>query len=268
MAKKVLDEDLLEGLQQAKLKPRNYVIVVKDKAVVGMTVNKRKIRPADVQKLRAQKKGNGEFTGVCLRNAADLTLQVLGAEPTLALPKLREFIEAQTELKLKPQWGIVTALTVVPDEVDDDKNQQWMLAAAPAPEPEPLPVRLQNCRAAWEAARQKLQGDLQVVAREVRAHCANPAEYDPAAVQAGCKRLDGLLDKLDLRLIAKLDEALSAAQPEDAQARQQEAAKIVQEYVALVAQNELIARIDETGIVPAGIRTTMGEVLQQMASQL
>lgn len=264
MAKKVGDEDLLDGLQQAKAKPRNYVIVVKGPTVVGMTVNKKKVKPADVQKLRSQSKGNGEFTGVCLRNGPELTLQVVGDVPTLAIPKIREFIEEKTELRLKPQWSVVTAFALVPDELDDEKKP---LQPGAKPAATPQTDRLQKCRLLWDSARTNLHVALQSVAKEVQATCANPAEYDPAQVQAGVKKFDRLLETLDTQLIARLDQALNAAQPAE-QSTQQEAAVIVQEFMQFVAADKLIAQIDESGLAPTPIRPMMNSVFQQLSAQL
>lgn len=127
-----IDDDLLDGLQQArKKKPRYYALLGKGADVVGLIVQKKNINDGAVQKAKTECKGTLVIQGVCVGEGAELTFEVLGAEPSITTKKVKDFIQARTELNLKPQWSVVTQHSTV---VDDDNP------AAVAPEPTPANV--------------------------------------------------------------------------------------------------------------------------------
>src|SRR4051794_38158547 len=99
----IIDEDLLDGLQQArKKKPRYYALFGKGADVVGLIVQKKNINDGAVQKAKAECKGTVVIQGVCVGEGAELTFEVLGAEPSITTKKVKDFIQARTELNLKP----------------------------------------------------------------------------------------------------------------------------------------------------------------------
>lgn len=118
-ANTTIDEELYDGLQQArKKKPRYFALITKGADVVGLIVQKKKINDGQAAKAKAEAKGSGVITGVCQGQGVELTFEVLDAEPTIKTIKIKEFINEQTDLALKPQWAVVKALTEVKE--DDD----------------------------------------------------------------------------------------------------------------------------------------------------
>lgn len=112
-----LDKALYDGLQQAKKNPRYYCVIAKGVDVVGLVVQKKPILDGQAQKLKAERKGSLLIQGVCHANGADLTLEVLEAEPSITTKKIKDFVSAQTELTVKPAWSVVPQLTPV---IEDD----------------------------------------------------------------------------------------------------------------------------------------------------
>src|SRR6478736_6518102 len=111
-----IDSDLCDGLQQAKKKPRYYCVIAKAADVVGMMVQKKPLLDGPVQKAKTELKGNLIIQGVCHGEGADLTLEVLEAEPNIKPVKIKDFISAQTELTVKPKWSVVLKHTAVVDD--------------------------------------------------------------------------------------------------------------------------------------------------------
>lgn len=135
-------------------------------------------------------------------------------------------------------------------------------------------VALQQSRLAWDGLRKRVGDQLdaleQAVIEQVRAHNAdadNEDEFDEAELTAGLRRLHGLLDRLDSRLIDKLDEALSASGAERQQ-HHREAQAIVDEYRSFVASDPLIAEIDANGFLDTAIRREAEQTLSQLAERL
>lgn len=52
-----LDENLVEGLKQAKKAPRNFALIVKGAAPVKLLVRKKKIKDAELLKAKTEAKG-------------------------------------------------------------------------------------------------------------------------------------------------------------------------------------------------------------------
>lgn len=132
-----IDDDLLDGLQQArKKKPRYYALLGKGADVVGLIVQKKNINDGAVQKAKTECKGTLVIQGVCVGEGAELTFEVLGAEPSITTKKVKDFIQARTELNLKPQWSVVTQHSAV---VDDDNPAAVAPEATPANVAPPVP---------------------------------------------------------------------------------------------------------------------------------
>jgi len=152
-----------------------------------------------------------------------------------------------------------------------DELQSWLDSAATGAGGL---VALQQSRLAWDGLRKRVSSQLdaleQAVLQEVRAHNAdanNEDEFDEAELTEGLRRLHGLLDRLDARLIDKLDEALQASGPARQQLHQQ-ALAIVDEYRSFVASDALIAQIDANGFVDTAIRAEAERTLAQLAQRL
>ncbi len=111
-----IDDALYDGLQKAKKNPRYYCVIAKGADVVGLCVQKKPINDAQAQNLKKELKGNLLIQGVCHVNGDDLTLEVLEAEPSTTTKKIKEFVNAQTKLTLKPRWSVVPQFSQVVDE--------------------------------------------------------------------------------------------------------------------------------------------------------
>ena len=120
-----LDEELYDGIQQArKKKPRYFAMITKGADVVGLIVQKKKILEGAVQSAKKEFKGNQVIQGVCQGEGVELTFEVL-EEQNIKPLKIKEFIDEQTELTIKPQWLVVKALSEVKENEDE-------IAGAPA----------------------------------------------------------------------------------------------------------------------------------------
>lgn len=112
-----IDKDLYDGLQQArKKKPRYFALIAKGADVVGLIVQKKVINDGAAQKAKSESKGTLVIQGVCCGEGADLKFEVEGKEPSIQPKKIKDFIEEQTDLTLKPYWSVVTQLSGVEDE--------------------------------------------------------------------------------------------------------------------------------------------------------
>jgi hypothetical protein len=126
-----LDEVLIAGLAVAKKRPQYYLLVVKSSDVVGMIVQKKKIKDKKAQDAKKVYKGNLLIQGVCIGSGANLTLEVIDALPDLKISKLKDFIAERTDLTIKPEWKLVPQFSEVPiesgeeaDEGDDDQEEE------------------------------------------------------------------------------------------------------------------------------------------------
>ncbi|MCI0684622.1 MAG: hypothetical protein L0Y71_21135 [Gemmataceae bacterium] len=149
-----------------------------------------------------------------------------------------------------------------------EDDAQPALAEAEADRAPVSNVVLTQARLAWDAARTKIQVDLQKLEQAILDAAAGQSEYDPDAVAIGARRLHGILDELDARLIDKLDEALNAQVPDERQRRQQEAARLVKRHLGFVNGDPLMALVDDNGFAPVAVRKTAATALTTLASKL
>jgi hypothetical protein len=119
MAGTMLDDELTEGLKQAKKGARHFALIVKGSNPVKLMVRKKKFRDGELAKAKTEAKGNDYVVGVLVVSGADFAFQVL-AEPTVKPLKLRELIAEQTEMTAKPRWEVLAAL---PDIGGDEDEQ-------------------------------------------------------------------------------------------------------------------------------------------------
>lgn len=117
-----LDEELTEGLKQAKKTPRHFALIVKGANPVKLMVRKKKFRDGELAKAKTEAKGNDFIVGILAVSGADFAFQVL-AEPTVKPTKLKELIAEQTEMTAKPRWEVVTALPEIGDEEEVEQAE-------------------------------------------------------------------------------------------------------------------------------------------------
>lgn len=153
-----------------------------------------------------------------------------------------------------------------------DRIEAWLGTAAASADG--ALVALQQSRLSWDGLRKRVGSQLnaleQAVVQQVRAHNADPDnedEYDETELTEGLRRLHGLLERLDTRLIDKLDEAMQASGPARQQLHQQ-ALVIVGDYRSFVASDALIAEIDANGFIDTAIRREAEQTLAQLAERL
>jgi len=210
MANAKLDDELLEGLKQAKKSPRYFAVIAKGAVPLRLLVQKKKLRDGELTKAKTEAKGTDIITGVVVGNGADLAFQVLGEEPSVKPTKLKELIATQTELTTKPRWEVVTALPEL-GEADESTGTPTPAAgpgqpatpapsaAAPAPSPAPsAPAAVppapapqpiappasadrQAALTAWQSARAEVITRLREVGKEIAA--ANHPESAPALIE-------------------------------------------------------------------------------------
>ena len=119
MSRGEVDDDLAKGLQQAKKKPRNFVIIAKGANVLKLLVDKKPIRDGAVTKAKKECQGNVVIKGVVGGgDGPELVFQV-AEEPSLSEVKLRGFITDQTKLSVKPRFEVTKDLR----EVDEDGDE-------------------------------------------------------------------------------------------------------------------------------------------------
>ncbi|MFO0906359.1 MAG: hypothetical protein U0939_25360 [Pirellulales bacterium] len=134
-----IDDELREGLQQARKTARNYLLVIKGTSVVGMIVQKKTISEAMVLKAKTDFKGNAVLQGVCVGNGGELNFEVLGAEPSLAIKKVKDFVSESADLAIKPQWVVVPAFTSVIDDDEPPTSNAPPISSVTPPVPPPPP---------------------------------------------------------------------------------------------------------------------------------
>jgi hypothetical protein len=123
MPEAVLDEDLVEGIKQAKKSPRNFALIVKGASPVKLLVKKKKFRDAELMKAKTEAKGNDIITGVLVASGSDFAFHVVAtAEPSVKTMKIKELISEQAEVTAKPRWELVKELPEVSDDDDTDNN--------------------------------------------------------------------------------------------------------------------------------------------------
>ena len=123
-----IDEDLKEGIQQARKKPRFYALIAKGSEVVGLIVQKKAISAGVAQNAKGEFKGNLVIQGVCQGDGPQLNFEVLDAEPSINPKKIKTFIDEKTELSIKPQWVVVSKFSAVEDaeaEPQADPAAEW-----------------------------------------------------------------------------------------------------------------------------------------------
>jgi hypothetical protein len=153
----VPDPELAAALKAARKKPRNYVLIAKGTAAVKLIVQKKKVLAGDIQKAKTEAKGTVIVEGTCLGSGSEMVFEVVGDEPSIKAISIKDLISEQTELKLKPKFQVVKALTEVKEEDEEEGTNegegeeqpqpnasevqnQALPPAPPPPPPTPTPV--------------------------------------------------------------------------------------------------------------------------------
>lgn len=136
-------------------------------------------------------------------------------------------------------------------------------------------VVFQQIRLTWEAARKRLQEELTMVISAIQTavqkHNAEPDVeeiIDADELQRGLQKMQGILERLDTRLLDKLDEALNATDLPTRQKKHREAKGIVNEYLEFIGQDQIMAKIDENGFAVTKVRAVVEGALKTMAGKL
>ena len=130
MGKDDLDKDLQKSLQQARKKPRNFAIIAQGTTPVKLIVSKKPIKAGELTDAKKEFKGNLIVKGIVTGgDGPELLFQVL-EEPSIQLPKLKEYLKETGGVTLKPRFQVVADVA----EIDDDEPEGAVEAAAPIDE--------------------------------------------------------------------------------------------------------------------------------------
>ena len=136
MAGTMLDQELADGLKQARKSPRNFALIAKGVNPLKLMVRKKKFAEGALAKAKSEAKGNEVITGVLVVSGADFAFQVL-TEQTIKPTKLKELISEQAEITCKPRWEVVPTL---PDIGDEDEQGEMQADELPPGSPPPPTV--------------------------------------------------------------------------------------------------------------------------------
>ncbi|HEX5273081.1 MAG TPA: hypothetical protein VFW33_21440 [Gemmataceae bacterium] len=158
----------------------------------------------------------------------------------------------------------------VPQDVEEEEVEE-----EETPEVKKSFFALQKSRVLWAQTHGRMKEQLKQLERSILETCEQlnddleaEEEFDPDQLVTGTQRLNGILDKLDERLIDKLDEALNAADAGLRRKRQVEAKEIVKEYVAFVNSDPLMAVIDNNGFTDVKIADGVIAALKELSANL
>jgi hypothetical protein len=110
-----LDEELAQGLKQARKKPRNFVLLGKGTTVLKLIIDKKPIKSSDVQEAKKATKATSVVSGVVVGDGADLIFKVVGEEPSFKTAAFKDYLSEQSGLKIKPRFQVVPELEEVND---------------------------------------------------------------------------------------------------------------------------------------------------------
>jgi hypothetical protein len=118
-----LDEDLAQGLKQARKKPRNFVILGKGTTVLKLLIDKKPIKSSDVQEAKKATKATTVVSGVVVGDGTDLVFKVVGEEPSFKTAAFKEYLSEQSGLKVKPRFQVVPELAEINDTGEDEQGE-------------------------------------------------------------------------------------------------------------------------------------------------
>jgi hypothetical protein len=129
-----LDEELALGLKQARKKPRNFALLAKGASVQKLLLSKKPIKPAEIQAAKSECKSNLVLKGVVQGDGSELVFKVVGDEPTIKIPSLREYLAEQGGMKLKPRFEVVKELEEI-DDTDEGPESEGAESDGPVESP-------------------------------------------------------------------------------------------------------------------------------------
>jgi hypothetical protein len=119
-----LDESLIDGLALAKKRTVHYLMAIKGSEVVGLIIQKKKIKQKQALETKKESKATLLVEGVCAASGSNLTFEVLESPPDIKNSKIKEFVSERTESTIKPDWVVVRQFTEVPSEPGDEDPEE------------------------------------------------------------------------------------------------------------------------------------------------
>lgn len=118
-----LDEELAQGLKQARKKPRNFVLLGKGTTVLKLLIDKKPIKSSDIQEAKKATKATTIVSGVIVGDGTDLVFKVVGEEPSFKTAAFKEYLSEQSGLKVKPRFQVVPELAEINDTGEDEQGE-------------------------------------------------------------------------------------------------------------------------------------------------
>jgi hypothetical protein len=138
-------------------------------------------------------------------------------------------------------------------------------AAAAATEIRAGTVDYLKCRLAWEAAKKKIQSDLQQLEKAILSEFKEAPAYGELAQKV--RKFDTVLASFAEDLGTLLDASQNSADPAVRAANHQKAGALVQEFRTR-ANEPFLASLDENPFVPVGIQRTLVTTLDALSKRL
>lgn len=131
-----LDEDLIDGLKQAKKAPRHFAMIIKGIAPVKLMIKKKKFRDGELSKAKTEAKGNDWVVGILEASGTDFAFQITGdAEPKVTALKVKDWIGTQTGMTVIPRWSLVKELPKLDDDAEGEGCESQSQETTPTDTP-------------------------------------------------------------------------------------------------------------------------------------
>lgn len=127
-------------------------------------------------------------------------------------------------------------------------------------------VRVAKGLLLWNGTRSYVSQQLAKLEDAIVAECSEEPDFDQIKANVGA--INAVLDRLDDRLSEKLDQLRGTTDRQQKLAISNEAKQVVADYQRYIAEDELMADIDDNGFIPLNIKPRLVAVLDAVLQTL
>src|SRR5262245_24656445 len=275
-----VDTKLAANLKKAKSSEMKFAFVFK--GTTSVLLVEKKVPPKEISEAKKEVGGGTVVQGTVVGEDGKLVFKFAKNPPGTVEAALKKAMKEQAGLTLPFEVAVDSTLEEEGEETQEESLPQTPPMTPPAapqqqgqqqpPPPQPgqqtkgSKVLFTQSRLAWEAARKKVQQDLNVLQQEMLKSFAGDEQQNDAV--AAAKKIADRLGEFNEDLIDILDEALNATEDQQRDALHKEAKELVQEYVSAVGSDPLIQLLDNNPFTPVTIHQTLTTTLKLLSGRL
>ena len=258
-----LDQELIEGLKDAKSKRCHFVLVMKGGADGALVISKTKIGAPAIAAAKKRSGGSAVIKGMVRYEGGEYIFEIAKEPANTMENAIKTIVRRDTGNSIRLACKKATDPELLAATADGDSTTTAKTEPTQAKTPF-SGADFDKARATWISTKQKIHSDMESLSSAIESEVPEEADLGGQLVEY----IDDMLANLDNSLESALKDVSKAGTDADRDKAKTSALAVLDRYLKTVAINPGVKQVETNPMMPLGILKPLAASLEPIKRQL